>query len=1012
MIRLLILLLLWAVSSPDSPAQQFPNISITHIGTEEGLQSSVVYNTIVDNRGLVWLCTYDGLYQYDGYRARKITVRTCDTCPPVNIGIYSFLPVSLTEGWILCSYGLGKLNPVTGLFNIVIPSAKTENYISINELNDSLITLTGVWKRPCIINRYTQQFVWFGQKSDIYPLGKISKEVTLQSVQGFPGTFKLLPFNTFYKQLPGTLKFISAKAPADYQEKTNDITSISLPGGVSLYYGDGDDFGHPDIETYFDIRDSLHQSVFKGADPTYRERFLSFNPIVDDVGNAWFLSSQGFICLPAFGSGLVEIASRYPALKNLNVSAFLKIGREIWVITRGQGIFIIHPQQNFFRNLDPNSQPGALAMNFVLQLFPAEKNRLLIKHEFNYNAKATLLDLKTMQTTIFEARKLMPAEEFSVKKQPPPFSPGFYASVDSFKKVMQSGYQESSGQTYIGSGMAGLYYKLEPSGKLSQWPGGKELINQITIITSKYQGDTLWFGTESVGLAALHLPTGKTEQYQPQSDAKKGPAHNRIHGLCFDATGNLWLATSAGLSYFNKKTKIFTHFNKGLCHPVIYNITMDRQGMLWLGTGNGLSRFDTSAKTFTNFFSSNGLINSEYNRNSAYMTEDGLIFMGGTRGIDYFNPAAVVVNPVEMTPLITMVSLPGKALNPQENRRLAPTENTLFFSFSAAPILEAKNCTYLYRLAVNKEGKWEKLTTGHELQFANLSPGHYTLNLKTINQNGELSRTTASFSFFITKPWYQTWAFLIAVSVILLSALYLLVSYSQKQKLVKLEQQNEILRLKTEQLAAIFKERERITADLHDDVGATLSSLNIYGDLAHAIWEANPEKSKEMVGKIAGQSRELMQRMSDIIWSMKEGVNGTGGFTPRIRNFAQELLSGKNIVLNMDIDEPLLGTITNPMVRKNIILIIKEALNNAAKYSGATEAGISVFRQEGFLVITIRDNGKGFEIAHVQEGNGLENMAARCRQMGGNIEVHSEPGNGTAISCKVPIAIISYPSNK
>jgi signal transduction histidine kinase len=173
-----------------------------------------------------------------------------------------------------------------------------------------------------------------------------------------------------------------------------------------------------------------------------------------------------------------------------------------------------------------------------------------------------------------------------------------------------------------------------------------------------------------------------------------------------------------------------------------------------------------------------------------------------------------------------------------------------------------------------------------------------------------------------------------------------------------------------------------------------------------------PEKSKEMVGKIAGQSRELMLRMSDIIWSMKPNGNNSGGLTPRIRNFAQELLSGKGIMVNISIDETMVADITNPMVRKNIILIIKESLNNVAKYSSAAHVEIFLGVQENEIQLSIQDDGKGFDREIVTMGNGLENMANRCRQMGGNFCLESKPGEGTKITCSIPLAIISYNDNK
>jgi signal transduction histidine kinase len=96
------------------------------------------------------------------------------------------------------------------------------------------------------------------------------------------------------------------------------------------------------------------------------------------------------------------------------------------------------------------------------------------------------------------------------------------------------------------------------------------------------------------------------------------------------------------------------------------------------------------------------------------------------------------------------------------------------------------------------------------------------------------------------------------------------------------------------------------------------------------------------------------------------------------------------------------------MVRKNIILIIKEALNNVAKYSDASKVGILLTNIGDNVLLEMKDDGKGFDKETALKGNGLENMAARCSQMGGTFDIKSKPGEGTTLTCMVPIAIISY----
>ena len=202
--------------------------------------------------------------------------------------------------------------------------------------------------------------------------------------------------------------------------------------------------------------------------------------------------------------------------------------------------------------------------------------------------------------------------------------------------------------------------------------------------------------------------------------------------------------------------------------------------------------------------------------------------------------------------------------------------------------------------------------------------------------------------------------------------------------------------------------QNEVSRDLHDDIGATLSSMHIYGDLAQNIWDAQPGKSREMVGKISEQSKELIQRMGDVVWSLKSPEEEKNSLGLRLRNYSQELLSGKSITTHFEIDEVLAQKIISPLVRKDILLIAKEGMNNIAKYSRAAEAFIK-FNQNGDCVqLTIRDNGKGFDKLLVGYGNGLGNIEQRCKQLKGTFSVQSKPGQGVSIICSFPIAIISH----
>ncbi len=198
--------------------------------------------------------------------------------------------------------------------------------------------------------------------------------------------------------------------------------------------------------------------------------------------------------------------------------------------------------------------------------------------------------------------------------------------------------------------------------------------------------------------------------------------------------------------------------------------------------------------------------------------------------------------------------------------------------------------------------------------------------------------------------------------------------------------------------------REKISQNLHDDIGASISSLHIYSSIAQHTLATQPEKTRELLEQITEQSGILMENMSDMVWSMRAHGDEGMGLGTRIKNFGAELLTIQNIQCRYEIDEEAFRLFNGFESRKNILLIIKEAMNNIAKYSAATQAVITLKKEsDRWINILIHDNGGGFDMQNMVAGNGLKNMRARVKELKGNITIMSAPGAGTTITANIPI---------
>lgn len=203
---------------------------------------------------------------------------------------------------------------------------------------------------------------------------------------------------------------------------------------------------------------------------------------------------------------------------------------------------------------------------------------------------------------------------------------------------------------------------------------------------------------------------------------------------------------------------------------------------------------------------------------------------------------------------------------------------------------------------------------------------------------------------------------------------------------------------------AMNRIRQKISQDLHDDIGASLSSLQIYGTIAHQTMQTYPAKAAAMIDKIVGQTTQLMDNMSDIIWSMQPAYGQAASLESRIKNYGAELLANKDIEFEYQILPEAEKSLEHLLARKNVLLIVKEAINNIAKYSQATAAQVQLSMSDTELLVDIRDNGIGFDPENAQgSGNGLRNMRHRTEELRGRLQLRSAPGQGTHIQVLIPL---------
>ncbi|MEP7232066.1 MAG: histidine kinase, partial [Ginsengibacter sp.] len=193
--------------------------------------------------------------------------------------------------------------------------------------------------------------------------------------------------------------------------------------------------------------------------------------------------------------------------------------------------------------------------------------------------------------------------------------------------------------------------------------------------------------------------------------------------------------------------------------------------------------------------------------------------------------------------------------------------------------------------------------------------------------------------------------------------------------------------------------RNNIADDLHDDIGSTLSSISIMNELAK---EKSPE-ALPLLTSIGESTSAIQENMSDIVWTINPKNDQFENVLQRMQSFATEILDAKNIQLEFNSDVSLNNVRLTMKQRKNLYLFSKEAINNAAKHSGAKKVIVGICKKENNIEIRIVDNGSGFNTSEIFNSNGMSSLKKRANELHAVYHIKSQMNEGTMVDLKFKI---------
>lgn len=513
------------------------------------------------------------------------------------------------------------------------------------------------------------------------------------------------------------------------------------------------------------------------------------------------------------------------------------------------------------------------------------------------------------------------------------------------------------------------------NGKIGVYKNNDKIISRMINTFIVRKNENIVIGYEDRGISIIG------DNFYKNLSEKDKLANNKVLSLFEASDGRLFVGTQGGLSVINQdKIENYTTKN-GLSDNTIYGIGEDNYKNIYLITNKGVNILTPKTNGFSIRYltSRNGLTGDELNVEGIHKDLKGRMWFGTLKGISCFDPAKDISAIVPPNISVSSIKLFENSITEHytgEKLEFEYNQNYLRFQFWGVNLSEPEKVKYQYRLT-SIDPEWVD-TDYRFARYANLVNGDYIFEVRAKYQGGEWS-APVNVKFAIAAPLYKTWWFLTLVSIFVLGSIAAII----------------ILRVR--QVIMIEKLRSKLSADLHDHVGAGLTEISILSEVVAFAKERNTDDITKTLNLISKTARKLVDNMSDIVWLVNPKRDSLYDLILRLEEANRELFLSKGISYqSKNITD--LASISLPMeYRQHLFLLFKEAINNSVKHSNCTNIVLDANIEGKKLAIKIADNGKGFDFKNVKKGQGLQNMINRADNIKGRLKIESGAEIGTVI---------------
>jgi signal transduction histidine kinase/ligand-binding sensor domain-containing protein len=573
--------------------------------------------------------------------------------------------------------------------------------------------------------------------------------------------------------------------------------------------------------------------------------------------------------------------------------------------------------------------------------------------------------------------------------------------------IVQAMFQDRQGTLWFGTS-TGLVSLKDGATKLLTMKDGLAT-DDVRVFAEGPDGE-LWIGGYG-GLTRM-----QNGQFTRWTESNGLPSNN-VRALYIDSDEVVWIGTyDGGLGRLQDGKIVRYTVRQGMFNDGVFQILEDSHGNFWMGSNRGIYRVSKrelnefaegkqSYVTSVPYGKNDGMLNVECNGGyfpSGIRAEDGTLWFPTQDGVAVVDPDAVSINPEPPTVVIEGFTVDQAPVRLDQPIQVKAGRHNLEVQYTALSFIKSEQIHFKYHLE-GLDSEWTDAGARRTAYYSHVPPGAYKFRVIAENSDGVWNQEGKSVEFTVAAPFYQTWWF----QAMMLLAAGAIVFAAWRARILQLQRAHAAEQAFSRQLIASQEnERKRIAAELHDSLGQRLVVIKNLALFAVRAKNGAPttENETQTLLEISEEASSAISETREISYNLRPFQLDRLGLTKAIEAMARKVSAGSGVPIATKLDN--IDDALPEDLRINFYRIVQESLNNIMKHSNATEAEVTVKRNNENVVLTVSDNGRGIASPARNStasygGFGLTGMAERASLLGGEFKVRSGTDRGTMLTVEI-----------